>query len=299
MGHDHHHHHHSGDGHIATAFFLNLGFTIIEFVGGFLTNSVAIQSDALHDAGDTASLGLAWYFQRLSKKGGNSKYTFGYKRFNTLGAIITGVILVVGSIYILAQAIPRIFSPEKTNVEGMMGLAILGVIVNGIAVWRMRQGGKSLNEEMISWHLLEDVLGWVTVLIGSIVMYFFELPWIDPLLSILITIFILRGVLKNLWKASQIILQASPTDIDVQKVKEVLEKIKGVDNAHHLHLWTLDGETNLFSAHIETDGNQKVVDLKKIKKAIYESVEDHFHIDHITLEFESKGECGEDSTFCK
>ncbi len=298
MGHDHHHHH-SGEGHIATAFFLNLGFTIIEFIGGFLTNSVAIQSDALHDAGDTASLGLAWYFQRLSKKGGNSKYTFGYKRFNTLGAITTGVILVVGSIYILTEAIPRIFSPEETHVEGMMGLAILGVIVNGIAVWRMRKGGKSLNEEMISWHLLEDVLGWVAVLIGSIVMYFFELPWIDPLLSILITIFILRGVLKNLWKASQIILQASPADIDVEKVKEVLEKIKGVDNAHHLHLWTLDGEANMLSAHIVTDGNQKVVELKNIKKAIYESIGDHFHIDHITLEFETEGECGEDSTFCK
>lgn len=298
MGHDHHHHP-LGDGHIATAFFLNLGFTIIEFVGGFLTNSVAIQSDALHDAGDTASLGLAWYFQRLSKKGGNSKYTFGYKRFNTLGAIITGVILVVGSVYILTQAVPRLFSPEETNVEGMIGLAVLGVIVNGIAVWKMRQGGKSLNEEMISWHLLEDVLGWVTVLVGSIIMYFFDVPWIDPLLSILITIFILRGVLKNLWKASQIILQASPADIDVQKVKDVLEKINGVDNAHHLHLWTLDGETNMLSAHIETDGDQKVVDLKKIKKAIYESLEDNFHIDHITLEFETEGECGEDSTFCK
>ena len=181
----------------------------------------------------------------------------------------------------------------------MVGLAILGVIVNGIAVWRMRQGGKSLNEEMISWHLLEDVLGWVAVLLGGIVMYFFEVPWIDPLLSILIMVFILRGVLKNLWKASQIILQASPAEIDVQKVKEVLEKIKGVDNAHHLHLWTLDGETNLLSAHIETDGNQKVVDLKSIKKAIYEMIEDHFHIDHITLEFETEGECGEDSTFCK
>jgi cobalt-zinc-cadmium efflux system protein len=181
----------------------------------------------------------------------------------------------------------------------MIGLAILGVTVNGIAVWRMRQGGKSLNEEMISWHLLEDVLGWVAVLLGAIVMYFFEVPWIDPLLSILIMVFILRGVLKNLWKASQIILQASPADLDVQKVKEVLEKIKGVDNAHHLHLWTLDGETNLLSAHIETDGNQKVVDLKSIKKAIYETLEDHFHIDHITLEFETEGECGEDSTFCK
>ncbi len=299
MGHDHHHHNHSGNRHIATAFFLNLGFTIIEFVGGFLTNSVAIQSDALHDAGDTASLGLAWYFQRLSKQGGNSKYTFGYHRFNTLGAIITGVILVAGSLYILSEAIPRIFSPEKTNVEGMIGLAVLGVIVNGLAVLRMRQGGKSLNEEMISWHLLEDVLGWVVVLIGSVVMYFFNLPWIDPLLSIFIAIFILRGVLKNLWKASQIILQASPANIDIQEVKKILEEIDGVDHAHHLHLWTLDGEINLFSAHIETDGNQKLVDLKKIKKAIYKSLEEHFHIDHVTLEFETKGECGEDSTFCK
>lgn len=298
MGHDHHHHH-SGEGHIATAFFLNLGFTIIEFIGGILTNSVAIQSDALHDAGDTASLGLAWYFQKISKKGGNKKYTYGYKRFNTLGAMFTGLILVAGSVYILTEAISRIFSPEETNVEGMIGLAVLGVIVNGIAVLRMRQGGESLNEQMISWHLMEDVLGWVAVLVGSVAMYFFEVPWMDPLLSILITLYILRGVVKNLWKASEIILQASPDDIDCQKVKEYLETVAGVEDVHHLHIWTMDGEYNLLSAHIQTDENQKISDLKLIKKAIYKKLEEHFHIDHVTLEFEAEGECGEDSVFCK
>lgn len=292
------HHHHTEERHIATAFFLNLGFTIIEFVGGFLTNSVAIQSDALHDAGDTASLGLAWYFQRLSKRGGNEKYTFGYKRFNVLGAMITGVILMIGSFFILMEAIPRIFLPEETNTEGMIGLAILGVMVNGIAVLRMRKGGNSLNEKMITWHLLEDVLGWGVVLLGSILMYFFGLPWIDPVLSILVTLFILRGVWKNLWTVSQIILQASPPEIEVKKVKTILEKIKGVDQAHHLHVWALDGETNMLSVHLVTDENHGMIDLRKIKKEIYENLEDHFQIDHITLEFEIKGECEKTVLFC-
>lgn len=294
----HHHNHHSGEGHIATAFFLNLSFTIIELVGGFLTNSVAIQSDALHDAGDTASLGLAWYFQRLSNRGGNEKYTFGYKRFNVLGAMITGVLLMIGSCYILIEAIPRIFSPEETNAEGMIGLAILGVVVNGIVVLRMKKGGNSLNEKMIKWHLLEDVLGWGVVLIGSIMMYYFDLPWIDPLLSILVTLFILRGVWKNLWTVSQIILQASPPEIEVKKVKKTLEEIKGVDQVHHLHLWALDSETNMLSVHLVTDENHSMIDLRKIKIEIYETLEDHFQIDHITLEFEMKGECEEKILFC-
>lgn len=302
MGHGHHHHHHhshGSNGHIATAFFLNLGFTIIEFIGGIYTNSVAIQSDALHDAGDTMALGAAWYFQRLSKKEGNAQFTFGYKRFNTLGAIFTGMVLLIGSCYILTEAIPRLFNPEEASAEGMIVLAILGVIVNGIAVVRMKQGGDSLNEKMMTWHLLEDVLGWAAVLVGAILMYFFDLLWIDPILSIGITLFILKGVMTNLWSAGKIILQATPEDIDMDKLITMIESVEGVNQAHHLHVWTMDGEYNLLSAHIETDGNRKVFDLQPIKKTIYEVLGQHFHIDHITLEFETVGECSSEAMFCK
>jgi cobalt-zinc-cadmium efflux system protein len=290
--HDHSHHHH-GDGPIATAFFLNLGFTIIEIIGGILTNSVAIQSDALHDMGDSISLGLAWYFQKLSKKGRTKDFTFGYKRFNTLGAIITGVILAAGSVYILMESIPRLFQPEQTDVKGMIWLALLGVFINGLAVLRLRTQGHSLNERMISWHLIEDVLGWIVVLIGSIAMYFFDVPWLDPAMSIGITLYILYNVIINLWKTFKIILEATPDHINTDQLKSAVENIPGVDDIHHIHIWTLDGEYHLLSAHIVTSKYHTLDDISPIRKAIQKLLHDDFHIEHITLEFEVEDECKE------
>ena len=196
MSNTHNHSHNHSEGNIKIAFFLNLGFTIVEIIGGLYTNSLAILSDALHDLGDSLSLGLSWYFQRLSKKGSTKKFSYGYKRFSLLGAIINSIVLVVGSIFILSKAIPELFNPEETNAQGMLYLAILGVVVNGAAVFKLRKG-KSLNEKVVSLHLLEDVLGWVAVLIGSIVMIYFDLPFVDPLLSILISIFVLYNVYRN------------------------------------------------------------------------------------------------------
>ncbi len=163
--HDHHHHHHD-TGNLKVAFFLNLAFTLVEIVGGLYTNSLAILSDALHDLGDSLSLGLSWYFQKLSKKGRTSSFSYGYKRFSLLGAVVNSIVLVVGSIIILSKAIPQLFNPSQANAEGMMYLAILGIVVNGAAVLKLRKG-ESLNEKVITLHLLEDVLGWVAVLIGS------------------------------------------------------------------------------------------------------------------------------------
>lgn len=256
-----------------------------------MTNSVAIQSDALHDMGDSISLGLAWYFQKLSKKGRTKDFTFGYKRFNTLGAIITGVILAAGSVYILMESIPRLFSPEPTDVRGMIWLAVLGVVINGLAVLRLRSGGHSMNERMISWHLIEDVLGWVVVLIGSVSMYYFDVPWLDPAMSIGITVYILYNVILNLWKTFKIILEATPDHINSDQLKKAVEAISGVDDIHHIHIWTLDGEYHLLSAHIVTSKYHTLDDISPIRKAIQKLLHDDFHIEHITLEFEIEDEC--------
>ena len=196
MAHEHHHHghhHHHDTENISTAFFLNLAFTIIEIIGGLMTNSVSIMSDALHDLGDSLSLGLAWYFQKVAKKGRDKTFSYGYKRFSVLGAMINAIVLVIGSVFILQESIPRLWQPETPNAQGMFWLAILGILVNGAAVLKLKKG-TSLNEKVISLHLLEDVLGWAAVLIGSVLMYFFDLPIIDPLLSIGIAFFILTNV---------------------------------------------------------------------------------------------------------
>ena len=197
MGHNHHHHSHgSSTENIAVAFFLNLAFTIIEFIGGFYTNSLAIMSDALHDLGDSLSLGLSWYFQKKSTKRANKKYSYGYKRFSLLGAVINSIVLVIGSVFIIKEAIPRIINPENADAKGMMWLAVLGIIVNGAAVLKLKKG-TSINERVVSLHLLEDVLGWVVVLLASIVMQFWDVPVLDPVLSIAIAGFVLFNVYIN------------------------------------------------------------------------------------------------------
>ncbi|MEM9917765.1 MAG: cation diffusion facilitator family transporter [Bacteroidota bacterium] len=290
--HDHHHHHHSDNAkNLGLAFLLNLAFTIIEIFGGLFTNSVSIISDAIHDLGDSLSLGLAWYLQKVSNKGRSPVYTFGYKRFSLLGAILTCFILIIGSIIILYKAIPRVIYPEEAHTPGMMALAVLGILVNGAAVLRLK-GGTSLNEEAAYWHLLEDVLGWVVVLIGAIIMYFFGLPWLDPVLSIAITLYILFNVVKRLIKAFRIILQRVPEGLSIEKVEHCLkDKVEGLLDVHHVHIWSLDGEHHMASLHAKVADQTPVSALEPLKKQIRKILHDELQIEHLTIEFEGTGDC--------
>ncbi len=234
MGHNHDHSHNHSEGNVKVAFFLNLAFTIIEVIGGLYTNSLAILSDALHDLGDSLSLGLSWYFQKLAKKGRTKKFSYGYKRFSLLGTIINSIVLVAGSIFILTKAIPQLFNPEETNVQGMLYLAILGIVVNGAVVLKLRKG-ESLNEKVVSLHLLEDVLGWIAVLIGSIIMMYMDAPFIDPLLSVLISIFVLYNVYRNLKKSLLVILQGIPEEVSIKEIREKLRTMSEVADVHDCH----------------------------------------------------------------
>jgi len=285
---DHHDHHHHHTGNIRTAFFLNLLFTIIEIAGGILTNSVTILSGSLHDFGDSISLGLSWYFQKLSKKKRDQHFTFGYKRFSIFGAIVNSIVLVIGSLFIILESIPRLANPEQPNAEGMIILAILGIIVNGAADIKLKKG-TSLNEKVVSLHLLEDVLGWVAVLIASIVMTYQDVPILDPLLSLLIAAYILFNVFRNLKSALKIILQATPSNIDLSTIENKVEAIKGINSIHDTHLWTMDGQYNVLTIHIVLDENKNLEQVVSLKKQIRDELNDE-HIQHITIEFETKDE---------
>lgn len=286
MSHNHSHDH--SEGNVKVAFFLNLTFTIIEIIGGLYTNSLAILSDALHDFGDSVSLGLSWYFQKLSKKGRTKTFSYGYKRFSLLGAIINSIVLVVGSIFILTKAIPELFHPEETNAEGMLYLAILGIIVNGAAVFKLRKG-ESLNEKVVSLHLLEDVLGWVAVLIGSIVMIYVDAPFIDPLLSILISCFVLFNVYKNLKKSLLVILQGIPEEVDLDGIRKKLRDIKAITDIHDCHVWSMDGEYNILTIHLKLDKDYKLSEQSEFKEMVRLNLKNE-SIDHITIEFEGQNE---------
>lgn len=287
--HDHSHSHghchdHSKTKNLGIAFALNIVFSIIEIVGGIFTNSMAIISDAIHDLGDSFSIGIAWYLQKYSNKAGNRKFSYGYKRFSLFAALINGLILSLGSIYILSQAIPRLLNPVESNAEGMIYLAILGVAINGFAAWRMR-GSESINEKVISLHLIEDVLGWVAVLVGAIIMYFFHIPIIDPILSIVISLFILYNVYHNLSKTVAILLQQSPDEHLHQKVVTYFKNTELIKDIHDLHIWSMDGEYHVLTVHVVIDDYMEQSQTEKLKQEVRTDLT-AFGISHATIETE-------------
>ena len=290
MAHDHHQHNPEGKN-LKLAFLLNLGFTIFEIFGGFYVNSVAIISDAVHDLGDSLSLGTAWYLQKKSKKGRDSKFSFGYKRFSLLGALINSIVLIAGSIFVVSQAVGRIIEPESSDAAGMVVFAVVGVLVNGFAAYKL-SSGKSMNEKVISWHLMEDVLGWVAVLVVAVVLLFWDNPYLDPVLSLLITAYILWNVIKRLKETLFIFLQGVPVDIDMEEVETRILAIENVASLHHVHVWSLEGEHHVFTAHVKLRNINYFQQLLEVKGAVKNVLKD-YPFNHYTIETELDEEsCG-------
>jgi cobalt-zinc-cadmium efflux system protein len=283
----HNHDHAHGDSsssRIGWAFFLNVSFTIIEFIGGWLTNSTAIMADAVHDLGDSLSIGLAWLLSKLSRKRADSMFTYGYHRFSLLGAMINGFVLIAGSLWVLSEAIPRLSDPQRPDALGMLGLAILGVGVNGYAAYKLSRG-KTLNERILNWHLLEDVLGWVAVLIVAVTLLFVDWPILDPLLSIAFTLFILVNVVRNIVATGSLLMQATPDKALHKDVVDTFLTVEHVVDAHHVHLWSLDGESHVLTAHLQLDECIGYDEQKEIKDNLNNRLND-FNFVHTTIEFE-------------
>ncbi len=284
-----HHHNSTGIKNITIAFFLNFTFTIIELVGGLITNSVAILSDAVHDLGDSIALALAWYFEKISNRMPNKKFTYGYKRFSLLGAVINSVVLITGSSVVIFESVRRMVNPQEVHAKGMLLLAVLGIVVNGIAVLKTRKG-KGINEKVISLHLLEDVLGWGGVLVVSIVMLFVHLPILDPILSVAISLWVLYNVYKNLKKTLTVILQGTPSEMNLNEIKVKIQQIPHVRSLHDLHVWSLDSLYNVASLHVVINTEEQFpVILKETKDKIKELMINE-GIEHITVEFETEEE---------
>ncbi len=268
---------------ILIAFILNAVFSVFEFIGGALTGSVAIVSDAVHDLGDALSIGISYFLERKSNKQPDDIYTYGYTRFSVIGSLITTIILLFGSIAVIYNAILRIFNPVEIDYSSMIIFAVVGVIVNFIAALITREG-HSLNQKAVNLHMLEDVLGWIVVLIGAVVMRFTDFWLLDPILSIGVSVFIFINAIKNLKRMVNLFLEKIPRGIELQKLKEDICKIQGVLDAHHIHVWSIDGYNNYATMHIVTDD-----DSHNIKDKIREKVKD-YNIGHITLELERSDE---------
>ena len=268
---------------ILIAFILNLAFSVFEFFGGIFTGSVAIVSDAIHDIGDAASIGVSYLLEKKSKRQPDEKYTYGYARYSVIGSVFTTLVLLVGSLIVIYNAVVRIINPVEINYGGMMIFAIVGVCVNLCAAFFTRESG-SLNQKAVNLHMLEDVLGWIVVLIGSVVMKFTDIAIIDPLMSIGVAIFILVNALRNLKEVLELFLEKTPGDIDIAEIKEHLCEIDGVLDVHHIHVWSMDGRNNYATMHVVAGGEPH-----HIKEEIREELREH-GIAHATLELEAEDE---------
>ena len=265
---------------ILFAFLLNLAFSIFEFIG---TGSVAIVSDAVHDVGDAASIGLAFFFEKKSKKQPDETHTYGYARYSVVGGVITTLILLLGSIMVVYNAILRIINPTEIHYNGMIIFALVGVGVNLCAAI-LTHKGDSLNQKAVNLHMLEDVLGWIVVLVGAIIMRFTDISILDPLMSIGVAIFIFINAIKNLCVAINLFLEKTPHGVYIDAIKEHILAIDGVLDAHHIHVWSMDGHNHYATMHVVAKGNSY-----EIKEKVREELKEH-GIGHVTLELESEGE---------
>ena len=264
---------------ILIAFLLNISFSIFELIGGIFTNSIAIISDAIHDFGDATSIGIAYFLEKRSKKQPDATHTYGYARYSILGAAITNAILIIGSIFVIASAIERIINPVAINYNGMIIFAIFGVIVNFIAAY-VTKDGDSLNQKAVNLHMLEDVLGWIVVLVGAVVIKFTEITIIDPIMSIGVAIFILINAVKPFKQILDLFLEKTPEGIDIDEIKEHLSEIENVKDVHHIHVWSMDGVNNYATMHVVIDADNMQV----VKQEIKEELNEH-GIGHVTIEF--------------
>ena len=268
------------DKNILIAFLLNFFFSIFEFIGGLLTNSISIISDSVHDFADSISIAISYILEKISKRKPNNKYTYGYLRYSVLGALITTTILFTGSIIVIFNAIKRIINPVDVNYSGMIIFALVGVVVNFIAA-KVTKHGHSLNQKSVNLHMLEDVFGWIIVLIGAIVMKFTDISIIDSILSLIVALYIIIHAIKNLKEIMNIFLEKVPSNINIIELKKIILEIKEVIDVHHIHVWSMDGYNNFATMHVVVDNN-----INKVKEEIRHKLS-HKGINHVTIEIES------------
>ncbi|WP_411821465.1 cation diffusion facilitator family transporter [Leptospira sp. 'Mane'] len=297
-GHSHDHHHHGkGDGakNIALAFSLNACFTIIEIIGGLLTNSMAVLSDGFHDLGDSLALGFAYVMEKKSGKKKTKNLTYGYKRFSILSAFVTSFILTLSAVILSYYSFGKLWNPQPVEVNGILGLAVLGFLVNGFGFVKLNATG-GWNEKSVRLHLLEDVLGWALVLIMGVVLKFADWYWLDPLLSLGLNLFILSRSIPNLIEVGKIFLQYVPESLSVTDVENQIKILdRAIVDVHDSRLWSLDGESHVYSAHIVI--KSKVQTLREEIKHSIKSKLNEMGVSHATLEFENFGEvCKPQST---
>ena len=266
---------------------LNATITLAEFVGGFLSNSLALISDAVHNLSDTMAILISYIALRIGNKKSNLKNTFGYKRIEILAALFNAVVLIGISFYLFFEAYKRFLNPEPIGGKLMFIVASIGLAGNLVSVLLLhKDSSHNLNVKAAYLHLLGDTLSSVGVIIGSILIYFYDLTWVDPLLTVLIGLIIIRGTWGIIKETVNILMQASPANVEIGKIKEELEKHPGIKNIHHIHVWQLSDHITHFECHAEVLQNIRILEADKIRVELEKVLFDKFNFQHVTIQVE-------------
>lgn len=266
---------------------LNLLITTAEFVGGFISNSLALLSDAVHNLGDTFAILLTYVANRISKRSANERKTFGYKRIEILAALMNAVVLIVIIVFLFREAWIRINNPEPIKGLIMFVVATIGLLANLLSVILLKKdSGKNINIKSAYLHLLGDTISSVAVIIGSILIYFFQINWVDPVITVIIGLYILKETFSVLKEAVDILMQATPKSVDLSMIKSDLENIEGLDNIHHVHIWNLNDSQIHFECHADVNKDLRISQTNEILKEIESMLKEKFKITHVTIQFE-------------
>jgi len=298
MSHDHSHGTEDvSDSVLLWCIIVNLGLSVFEFVGGVIAGSVALMADAAHNTNDAAALLIAYIARKISKKGADAKYTFGYRRAELIGAMIQLTALILVGLYLVYEAVRRIFEPEPLLGGWIMAAAGVAVVVDVVTAWLLWAMSKgSLNVKAAFLHNLTDAGASVAVLIGGATIYWLDWSWVDPLISLGIAGYILYMSFGLLKKTSRILMEGTPPELSLDEIKKALEDLDGVENVHHIHVWELDEHHRALEAHIVIGENRSMEALESLKAAVKEHLDERFSITHGTLEMESADKDCRDDT---
>jgi cobalt-zinc-cadmium efflux system protein len=270
---------------------LNLIITIAQFVGGIISGSLALISDAIHNLSDTVSVIMAWLAQVLSRKPSTLKSTFGYKRAEILAAFINSIALIAISVYLIFEAIERLLDPQPVDAKWMFWLGLLGLVANGISVLILeREKNKNLNIKAAYLHLLGDALTSLAVIAGAVLIWFFNIVWVDAVVTIIIGLYLLIHTWKLLKESVTILMQMTPAEIDISKIETRLQQIEGLKNIHHIHVWNLTDKLLHFECHLNLEEDLQVSQTSGIFEHVRQILHDEFDIEHVTIQFEFGGE---------
>lgn len=289
MAHNHNHNHskelNGTSGKILFTIILNIGITIAEVAGGLLSNSLALISDALHNAGDVVAIIFTYFGNLVSKRKSNHRKTFGYKRVEILIALFNSVSVIAISLFLMYEAFERFSKPVLIDGLLMMIVAIAGLLGNGISAFILKPDSKSnLNIRSAYIHLFADTLSSIAVIAGSILIYFYKVYWLDPVLTFAIALYVIKEGYSIIKETLDILMQSTPPDIDLDKIRNSIEQLKLVKNIHHVHVWRLNDSDIHFEAHIELCEDISLKATQQIIVDINEMLEHDFGITHVTLQ---------------